>query len=210
MSDVEPVIFVIDDDPSIRRSVARLLRLEGFNVTPLDSAQELLDSCGSIEHACIILDIAMPGLSGLELQEALASRGISVPIIFLTGRGDLHTGVHAMKRGAVDFLTKPVRGAKLLAAVRDALARDRAAALGRAEVARVRRQLALLTPREYEVFEHVVAGKLNKQTAAELGTAEGTIKVHRARVMEKLQVESVADLVRLAERVGVKGSPASP
>jgi len=146
----------------------------------------------------------MPGLSGLELQEALAARGSLLPIIFLTGHGDLPSGVKAMKRGAVDFLGKPVDGAELIEAVRSGIEKDRIARRADAELTEIRRRLATLTPREYEVLCHVVSGRLNKQIAADLGTVEKTIKVHRSRVMEKVKAASLAELVRIAQRAGIQ------
>ena len=153
---------------------------------------------------CLVLDLAMPGLSGLELQTSLAAVGNEIPIIFLTGHGDIPTSVRAMKRGALDFLTKPVNDGDLLKAINTAIEKDRRARQVRAEREDIQARLDSLTPREREVLAHVVAGHLNKQTAAHLGTVEKTIKVHRARVMEKMRVESLAELVRLAQRVGLE------
>jgi FixJ family two-component response regulator len=150
-----------------------------------------------------VLDVAMPGLNGLELQKTLAAKGSAMPIIFLTGHGDIPMSVQAMKRGAVDFLTKPVNDTDLLEAVRAAIEKDRVTRRARAEIAEIQQRLATLTPREHEVLEHVLSGQLNKQTAADLGIGEKTIKVHRARMMEKMKVHSVADLVRLAEKAGI-------
>jgi len=153
-----------------------------------------------------VLDVAMPGLNGLELQQGLIASGHERPIVFLTGHGDIPMSVQAMKRGAVDFLTKPVNDADLLQAVRAAIEKDRRQRQAVAEVAEIQQRLTTLTPREHEVLEHVIAGQLNKQTAADLGTVEKTIKVHRARVMEKMKVRSVAELVHLTERVGLSGT----
>jgi FixJ family two-component response regulator len=174
-----------------------------MNVVPFDSPDDFLQQCDPTAHGCILLDIAMPGLNGLDLQRSLVNRGSTLPIVFLTGRGDIPTSVSAMKLGAIDFLTKPVNADKLLPAIHTAIARDRAAQSARGLAIEIQRRIATLTPREYEVFQHVISGRLNKETAAELGTAEKTIKVHRARVMEKLQVKSLAELVRLAERAGI-------
>jgi FixJ family two-component response regulator len=203
MGAVEPTIFVVDDDPAVRKAVSRLLRACGFNVCAIESAALMLEQYVPTVHGCIVLDVAMPGLNGLDFQQELVSRGGSLPIIFLTGHGDIPMSVRAMKQGAADFLTKPVQRSQLIEAVKAAVERDRAAYQERAELAEVRRRLATLTPREHEVLRHVVAGKLNKQTAAELGTVEKTVKVHRARVMQKMNVTSLAELVQIAGRAGV-------
>lgn len=202
-----PTVFIVDDDLLVRKALVRLLAAVGRNAVAFESAQAFLDGYDPHAPGCLVLDLAMPGLNGLELQQALAARGGTLPIIFLTGHGDVPTTVQAMKGGADDFLTKPVDDDKLLSAVDRAIERDR----GRRQIAADRDALAQrlksLTPREREVLEHVVAGKLNKQVAASLGTTEKTIKVHRARVMEKMQVRSLAELVRLADRSGI--TPAS-
>ncbi len=204
MATSEPTVYVVDDDSSVLLSTARLLRSVGYRVATFDSATELLKRLDPCAHGCIILDVAMPELTGLELQDALLESGGSMPIIFLTGRGDIHMSVRAMKQGAVDFLTKPTPADDLIAAVQSAIARDRAGHLARTELANIRRRLATLTPREYEVLLHVAAGKLNKQTAYELGTVEKTIKVHRGRVMEKMGVHSAAELALQVERAGLE------
>jgi FixJ family two-component response regulator len=206
MIEPQPTVFLVDDDPSVLRANSRLLRSQGFGVLEFSSAQEFLDQKDLTSNACLVLDVAMPGTSGLELQKSLAKRGGSLPIIFLTAFGDISMGVGAIKEGAADFLTKPVDPDTLVASIRAALARGQITRQAQAEVAEIRRRLATLTPREYEVFEHVVSGCLNKQTAAELGAAEKTIKIHRGRVMEKMQVQSVAELAILAERAGVVGN----
>jgi len=198
-----PTVFVIDDEESVRKALARLLRSAGFNPAVFGSSHEFLEAQVPDAPGCLVLDLAMPGLNGLELQRALADRGAGWPIIFLTGRADVPMSVEAMKQGAFDFLTKPVHDETLLAAVRHALEGDRAARHARSQLDEVDRRLATLTPREREVLAQVVAGRLNKQIAADLGTVEKTIKVHRARVMEKMKVQSVAELVRLTERAGV-------
>jgi len=199
-----PIVFVVDDEPAVLKAVSRLLRSAGFAATTFSSSQEFLDRHDRLAHGCVILDVQMPGLTGLDLQNALAADGAGMPIIFLTGQGDVPMTAKAMKQGAVDFLTKPVDESDLLEAVHGAIAKDRVSWLARAEVAEINQRLATLTPRELEVLRHVVAGKLNKQTASELGTALQTIKVHRGRVMEKLKVESVPELVRIAQRAGIK------
>jgi FixJ family two-component response regulator len=210
MSGLTPVVFVVDDDPAVLRGVARMLRFAGFVTETFASAGEFLqklppDACG-----CVILDVAMPDIDGLEAQRALASRASALQVIFLTGHADIQTGVTAMKRGATDFLTKPVGKAQLLEAVRQALGRCEALIRERLEVSDIERRLATLTRREREVLTHVLAGKLNKQIAAELGTVENTVKVHRARIMEKMQAATVAALVRLAARAGITAAGAEP
>ena len=198
-------VFLVDDDPSVLRAVSRLVRSAGWNVAAFNSPQEFLEKHPPDAPGCVVLDVAMPGLNGLELQQALARAGHSLPIIFLTGHGDIPMSVRAMKSGAVDFLSKPCRDENLLEAIRQALARDQQAREARAEQQALTARFTRLTPRETEVMFGVVAGKLNKQIADELGTVEKTIKVHRARVMEKLEVKSVAELVRLVEHAGVGG-----
>jgi FixJ family two-component response regulator len=199
----DPVVFVVDDEPAVLKAVARLMRSLGIKALTFPSAQKFLDHYSLDAHGCIILDIAMPGLNGLDLQRTLAGEGAAPPIIFLTGRADIAMSVRAMKQGAADLLTKPVHDADLIRAVRSAIERDREAWNSRSEVTEIQRKLATLTPREREVLEHVISGKLNKQTAADLGTVEKTIKVHRAHVMEKMNVESLAQLVRLADKAGI-------
>jgi FixJ family two-component response regulator len=204
MSDPAPTVYLVDDDASVLRGLGRLLAAAGLKVAAFDSPREFLERFDPTAPGCLILDVAMPELSGPELQQALAARCSELPIVFLTGHGDIPTSVQAMKRGAADFLTKPVDEETLLAAIRDALEKDGALREAREELARIERRLASLTPREREVLERVVDGRLNKQIAAELGTVEKTIKVHRASVMQKLGVRTLADLVKLAGRAGVR------
>ena len=199
-----PTVFVIDDDPSIRRAMERVMKAAGLEVSAFASAQEFLEQYDPRAPGCLLLDLRMPQSSGLDLQRELASRGDARPVIFLSGRADVPASVQAMKRGAVEFLTKPADEGVLLEAVRDAIERDRVGRVLRAELAEIRRRLATLTPRERQVLDCVVAGKLNKQAAEELGAAEKTIKVHRGRVMKKMQVNSLADLVHLAARAGIR------
>ncbi len=201
MSDVEPTVFIVDDDPVVLKSLSRLLRATRFTVVTFGSPQEFLEQHNPHIPGCLVLDVAMPGLNGLELQEALRVKGSAIPIIFLTGHGDIPMSVQAMKGGALDFLTKPVRDEDLLKAVEAALEKDRIERQSRAELDDIEKRLATLTPREREVLTHVVSGQLNKQIAYDLGTVEQTVKVHRARVMEKMKVNSVAELVRLTERL---------
>jgi FixJ family two-component response regulator len=176
-------------------------------VKTFGSPQEFLEHHDPHAPGCLVLDVAMPGLNGLDLQQALAAKGTELPIIFLTGRGDIPMSVQAMKQGAVDFLTKPTNDEDLLAAIRAGIDRDTANRQIRAEFLKTRQQFAALTPREQEVLRHVIAGKLNKQVAAELGIVEKTIKVHRARIMKKMKVRSFAELVRVAEHAGIKPAP---
>ena len=196
----------MDDDPAVLKSLSRLLRSARLDVATFSSPREFLERHDRCAPGCLVLDVAMPGLNGLELQEALAAKGSELPIIFLTGHGDIPMSVQAMKRGALDFLTKPVNDEDLLKAVHAAIKKDRLQRQTRAEVAEIEQRLATLTPREREVLEHVISGQLNKQTAADLGTVEKTIKVHRARVMEKMKVQSVAELVHLTERAGIRAA----
>lgn len=198
---VEPaILYVIDDDPAVCSALARLLGAEGYRVAAFQSAETFLAQHDAHAHGCIVLDVAMPGLDGLALQQLLAERGSHMPVIFLTGRADVPTSVRAMKRGAFDFLTKPVDAVELFAAVGRALERDLALRRVYAARAVTESRLSTLTAREREVLTHVMAGRLNKQIAADLGTAEKTVKVHRARGLEKMHVRSVAELVRLVER----------
>jgi FixJ family two-component response regulator len=203
VNDEAPTVFVVDDDPSILRALTRLLRAGGHAVSTFRSPREFLAQHDPAVPGCVVLDLAMPGLNGLELQTALAASGCQRPIIFVSGHGDIPSSVRAMKAGAVDFLTKPVSEEILLAAIRRAIERDRLMRRARAELQAIGERLDTLTPREREVLQHVVAGQLNKQIAADLGTVEKTVKVHRSRVMEKMGVRSVADLVRMAERFGI-------
>ncbi|MDQ2695037.1 MAG: response regulator [Pseudomonadota bacterium] len=203
MSDPLPTVFLVDDEPSVLRALDRLLRSAGLNVAAFASPQAFLDGHDPQARGCLVLDVAMPGLDGLALHRALGARDSPLPVIFLTGHGDIPMSVRALKQGAVDFLCKPVHDDDLLRAVHEAIEQDRLGRQARREEADIRRRLATLTPREREVLERVIAGRLNKQIAAELGTVEKTIKVHRAHVMEKMQVRSVAELVQLAARAGV-------
>jgi FixJ family two-component response regulator len=202
-----PVVFVVDDDASVLRGIKRLLRSAGFTGETFASAREFLERYDGNAVGCVILDLAMPGFDGLQMQQALADRGSVLPIIFLTGHGDIPTSVQAMKQGAVDFLTKPVSDDQLLDAVRNAIQRCEVLSRTREDVEDIRRRVATLTPRERQVLAHLLSGKLNKQIAADLGTAEQTIKIHRARVMQKMQVRTLVALVRLAEHAGVEAAP---
>ncbi|HKT74938.1 MAG TPA: response regulator [Steroidobacteraceae bacterium] len=209
MSTPSATLFIVDDDEEVRRSLARLLRSVGYMTRAFSSAADFLVNYDSAGAGCIILDLAMPGLSGLELQQCLSATGCHRPIIFLTGNGDITTSVRAMKAGAVNFLTKPVDDRDLFAAVEEALAIDIAERAAWRARHSVYERLATLTPRERQVMEHVVAGRLNKQVAGELGTAEKTVKVHRARVMRKMRARSLAELVKLAGLVGIQSADSS-
>ena len=202
MTERAPIVHVVDDDNSMRTAVMRLLQAAGYQARGYPSAGEfLLGRADGDAPGCVVLDVRMPGPSGLELQEALARFDVLIPIVFLTGHGDIAMSVHAMKAGAVDFLTKPVSREALLGAVRSAIARDAETRAAREGSRALRVRYESLTPREREVFTGVVAGRLNKQIAADLGTAERTIKAHRAQVMEKMQVGSVAELVHAADQL---------
>lgn len=196
-------VYLVDDEPDLRRALERLLRADGYDVEGFDRAADFLARVPANASGCIVLDVAMPGIDGMAMQQRLVAEGSALPIVFLSGHGDIPMSVRAIKAGAVDFLTKPVKGADLLRAVNAALelAGQRAALL--AAVAQLQARAAQLTPREREVFTHVIAGRLNKVIADRIGTTEQTVKVHRARVMEKLEAGSVADLVRIAQRIGV-------
>jgi FixJ family two-component response regulator len=196
-----PVVFLVDDDPSILKALCRLLAAEGFETRPYSSATNFLDDFNANLPGCIVMDLAMPGLSGLELQSRLASSGRMRPIVFITGHGDIPSSVRAMKAGAVDFLIKPFDDHALLSAVRVAIEKDRAARFQQAQRDRIEKSLATLTAREREVFQHVTRGRLNKQIAGDLGIVEKTVKVHRGRIMKKMGVRTLAELVKLAERL---------
>jgi len=203
---VSPSVYLVDDEPGVLTAIARLLRSHGWSVHTYDSPQAFLAELAPAAVGCAVVDLAMPEIDGLALQTILSERDSLLGIVFLTGQGSLNSGVKAMKSGAVDFLTKPVGEAQLVSAVSSAVARSvaaGAAAHGRKELLA---RMAALTPREHEVMRWVATGALNKQIAAELGTVEKTVKVHRARVMEKLRVRSVAELVRLVDRAGVVDS----
>ena len=205
-----PIVYVVDDDPSFRKAVSRLLRTAGLEVETLASAQEFLDHPMVDRPSCLVLDVRMPGPSGIDLQAALQEARRDLPIVFMTGHGDVSTSVRAMKGGAVDFLEKPFRAAELLACVQRGLARSRQSRAERAERTTVERRFATLTSRERDVLRLVVTGLLNKQIAGELGIAEKTVKIHRGQVMQKMEAGSVAELVPMAQKLGLTGSPPAP
>jgi len=202
VSTEEPVVFVVDDDEEIRAAMRSLLASVGLRVETFATAQDFLGSRRPDAPACLVLDVRLPGLSGLDLQHELIQAGIPIPIVFISGHGDIPTSVQAIKAGAVEFLTKPVRDHQLLDAIRRAIVADQLERPRRAELAELRRRYGSLTPREREVMTMVVAGLLNKQAAARIGTSEITVKVHRAHIMRKMCADSVADLVRMTERLG--------
>jgi len=196
-------VYLVDDDAHMLKALSRLLSTKGYEVRPFDSAEEFLAHHDPAFPGCAILDLSMPGLDGLALQQALATDGVQRPIIFLTGKGSIPASVSAMKAGAIDFLTKPVSKNELLQAISRAEQVDFQTRQADVELAAAKAKIASLTPREREVLTHVVAGRLNKQIAGDLGTVEKTIKFHRGHMMQKLGVRTVADLVRLAEKAGI-------
>jgi RNA polymerase sigma factor (sigma-70 family) len=198
---IDSIVHVIDDDPSVREAIASLIRSVGMSVQVFGSANEFMASSRPNAPACLVLDVRMPELSGLELQRELTDAGISIPIIFITGHGDIPMSVRAMKAGAMEFLTKPFRDQALLDAIAQAIDRDRELRKQQAGIADLRDCFERLTPREREVMELVVAGLLNKQIAVRLGISEITVKVHRHQVMEKMKADSLADLVRMSEKL---------
>jgi len=201
-----PTVSIVDDDISVLKAVARLLRSAGFNTAIFSSAQQFLDEHNPNTLGCLVLDVAMPKINGLELQQILTAQNSELPIIFLTGHGDIPMSVRAIKQGAVDFLTKPVNDSDLISAIQNAIETNQMTRQERTKLNELQQRLAMLTPREREVLSHVISGKKNKQIALELGIVEKTIKVHRAHLMEKLQVKSVAELVMLSERLGILSS----
>jgi RNA polymerase sigma factor (sigma-70 family) len=206
MSEPTSIVFVVDDDPSVRRAIKRLVESVGLHVELFESATEFMNSSHPDVASCLVLDIRLPGISGLDFQRELIKTQHEIPIIFITAHGDIQMSVRAMKAGAVEFLTKPFRDQDLLDAIQAALERDRARRQGVANTALLRERLESLTPREREVLPLVVSGLPNKQVAAEIGTTEATVKVHRSQLMKKMGADSLPELVRMAEKIGIPGS----
>jgi FixJ family two-component response regulator len=203
MATAKPIVFVVDDDVWVRESLETLIRDEGWQPETFSSARQFLDRPRALTPSCLVLDISLPGLNGLELQKHVAVERTDMPIIFITGHGDIPMSVGAMKAGAVEFLTKPFNDEVLLTAIRQALERSRLALAQEAEMQQLRDRYASLTPREMEVMAWVVSGLLNKQVGGELGISEKTVKAHRGQVMQKMKANSVADLVKMAARLGL-------
>lgn len=205
MPDITSTVIVVDDDPSIRESLSLLMNSAGYNVKTFDSATEFLESgCVTQGSVCLVLDVRMPGLSGLDLQQELTSRNYAIPVIFITGHGDVPMSVQAMKKGAVDFLSKPFDDNELLNAVEEALAKDSEVRLNMDKQNHIMQRLNSLTTREYEVLRYLITGMLYKQIAYELKISEWTVKAHRKQIFHKMAVDSLAELVRLTEQAGVK------
>jgi RNA polymerase sigma factor (sigma-70 family) len=200
-------VFVVDDDPSVLKALGRLVRSAGLEVELFASPEDFLNRYDQNVPGCLILDVAMPNITGLEMHQTLIEKGSELPVIFLTGHGDIPMSVRAIKQGAIDFFTKPLNDNELISAIHNAQEKDEFARKARAQLNELQQRLASLTPRELEVLSHVVSGKRNKQIADDLGIVEKTIKVHRSNIMEKLKVQSLADLVKLSEKLGVNSYP---
>ena len=207
MSASDYTVFLVDDDEGVRKALARVLREEGFEVQAFESAEAFLSRPANDAYGCLVLDVTMPGVDGLELQQRLAEDGKVMPIVFITGHGDIPMTVQALKAGASDFLTKPVHAQALVGAVRSAIEQDASRRRERAATARMRKRFESLTPREREVLAMLVSGSLNKQIAAELGVVEQTVKFHRARIMERMEAKTVAELMHIAARLDLASAP---
>ncbi|MBS1796480.1 MAG: response regulator transcription factor [Acidobacteria bacterium] len=203
MTELQPIVFVVDDDKSVRKSLERLIRSAGLRVETFASARQFLAGSVSDLPGCLVLDVKLPGLSGLELQAQMSQSEIDIPIIFITGHGDIPMSVRAIKAGAVEFLTKPFRDQDLLDAIEQAIERHRAIRSEQAGLAELRRRFDSLTPRERQVMNLVATGLLNKQAAARLGISEATVKIHRGQVMQKMKADSLADLVKMSEKLEI-------
>jgi len=210
MQRFDAIVAIVDDDGSIRQGLHRLIRSAGWKAETFASAQEFLDRPPTEAPSCLVLDLQLPDLSGLDLQKRMAEAGLDIPIVFLTGHGDIPASVKAMKAGAVEFLTKPVDEQDLLSAIEEAIERDRRTRQQHAEMHELRDRYQSLTAREQEVMAQVIAGLLNKQIAGELKITEDTVKFHRGHIMRKMQADSLADLVRMAENLGIRSHPAPP
>jgi FixJ family two-component response regulator len=210
MNEAVPIVFVVDDDELFRNSTVRVIRTAGLNVQPFASARDFLETPRPEVPACLVLDVRMPGLNGMDLQRELTRLGIQIPIIFITGYGDIPMSVRAMKAGAAEFLTKPFRSRDLLDAVHSAIERDKSALQKRLEIRELSERRKQLTPKEREVMALVVTGLLNKQIAGELSTKEATVKFHRAHIMKKMGADSLADLIRMTEKLGPVSRVSSP
>ena len=204
MNEIAPIVYVVDDDQLFRHSTERLVRVAGWNVQSFASASDFLKNPRPEGPACLVLDVQMPGLSGMDLQQELARMELDIPIIFITGRGDIPMSVRAMKAGATEFLAKPFRGPVLIDAIRAAIEKDRSALEKRSEIRDLHERYNQLTPREREVLALIAEGLLNKQVAGKLKTTEATVKFHRAHIMKKMGVDSLAGLIRMTEKLGVK------
>jgi FixJ family two-component response regulator len=205
MTASDPIVFVVDDDPAVRRTIRRLVESVGLRAETFGSAEDFRNSERPIATSCLVLDVRLPGISGLDLQRELVENNIQIPIIFITAHGDIPMVVRAMKAGAVEFLTKPFRHQDLLDAIQQALKRDRTRSALGGEIAVLRQRFELLTRGERKVLPLVVSGRPNKQIAAEIGTSEATVKVHRSQLMRKMGADSLPELVRMAEKIGIKG-----
>ena len=204
MQQSDAIVAIVDDDPSVRKGLERLIRSLGWNAETFASAQEFLDRPRAEAPSCLVLDLQLPGLSGLDLQKRMSEAGLETPIVFLTGHGNIPASVKAMKAGAVEFLTKPVDEEELLKAIQEAIERDRRTRQQHAELHDLRDRYQSLTAREQEVMQQVISGLLNKQIAGELKITEDTVKFHRGHIMRKMQADSLADLVRMAETLGIR------